>query len=226
MQLNRLDNPVWHALNSDHRHLAVRSDISVRYQFDVAGAAAMPENGRAGFDDLRNLLEIDQVAALVTDSLPEDVTGWQLLHVSRVLQLVGEDLKPSAPIEAIALTAGDVPEMLELVELAQPGPFLPRTIEMGPYFGVRHEGRLVAMAGQRLHLTGFGEISAVCTHPDYRGRGFGGALTTRVAQAILDQQEIPFLHVLPTNVNAIRLYTKLGFRQRREIALTILKRVA
>jgi ribosomal protein S18 acetylase RimI-like enzyme len=225
MNLNLLDNPIWHALNSHHRHLAVWGDTSVRYQFDVAMAAAMPENNLQGFDDLKNLVEIDAAIALVGDSLPEALTGWQVLQVSRVPQLVCEDLNASAQIDAIELTVADVPEMLGLVELTQPGPFLPRTIEMGQYLGLRHQGKLVAMAGQRLHLTGFCEISAVCTHPDYRGRGYGGALTTILGKSILARQEIPFLHVLSTNENALSLYTKLGFRQRKEITLTLLKRV-
>ncbi len=225
MNLNMLDNPIWHALNSHHRHLAVRGDIALRYQSDVAIAAALPESNSKGFNDLRNLLEMDEAIGLVVDSLPEALPGWQVLQISRVPQLVCEDIKSSAPIDAIELTVEDVPEMLALVELTQPGPFLPRTIEMGQYLGLRQDGKLVAMAGQRLHLAGFCEISAVCTHPDYRGRGYGGALTTMLAKSILACQEIPFLHVLSTNENAKRLYTKLGFRQRKEILLTFVKKL-
>ncbi|MEJ2750616.1 MAG: GNAT family N-acetyltransferase [Anaerolineae bacterium] len=97
---------------------------------------------------------------------------------------------------------------------------------MGQYLGLRRNGRLVAMAGERLHLTGFCEISAVCTHPDYRGRGYAGALTTMVAKNMIARQEIPFLHVSSTNHTAIKLYKRLGFQIRREITLTILKKLA
>ena len=115
--------------------------------------------------------------------------------------------------------------MLDLVALAQPGPFLPRTIEMGNYYGIRQDGKLVAMAGERLHLTGFCEISAVCTHPNFRGRGYAAALTTQVAQGISERGELPFLHVAPDNHPAMRLYQKLGFQLRIEIELCGLQRV-
>ena len=127
---------------------------------------------------------------------------------------------------AVPLTPADVPEMLDLVALAQPGPFLPRTIEMGTYIGIRQNDQLVAMAGERLHVPGFCEISAVCTHPDYRGRGYAGALTTMVAENILNRKEIPFLHFEPTNEAAKRLYLKLAFRLRHQHLLTLLKGTA
>lgn len=116
--------------------------------------------------------------------------------------------------------------MLNLIAIAQPGPFLPRTIEMGQYWGLRQDGQLVAMAGERLHLTGFCEISAACTHPDYRGRGYGSRLTTKVAETIIARGEIPFLHVAPTNEVARKIYEKLGFRLRKEIQLNLVKRTA
>ena len=124
--------------------------------------------------------------------------------------MICESLKPAAKIETIQLSERNVPEMLALVALAQPGPFQPRTIEMGNYYGVCQDGKLVAMAGERMHLTGFCEISAVCTHPDYRGRGYAGALITRVAQGIFERGELPFLHLAADNHTAKRLYQKLG----------------
>ena len=146
-------------------------------------------------------------------------------QIDHVRQLVYEGPKPATRVDAVVLAAEDVPEMLDLVNLTQPGPFLPRTIEMGQYLGVRQDGQLVAMAGERLHLTGFCEISAVCTHPDHRGRGYAGALTTMVAEAILERQETPFLHVAHGNDGALRLYMKLGFRIRTEIPIAVLKKL-
>jgi predicted GNAT family acetyltransferase len=225
MSLKLLDNPSWHALNSYHRHLAIWGDIAARYQPGVFIAAGIPENNRTGFNDLRNLVEVNGLIGVMGESLPEDLTDWQVLQIGQVVQMICDDLQPASRVDAINLTVADVPEMLDLVNLAQPGPFMPRAIEMGQYLGVRKDGHLVAMAGERLHLTGFCEISAVCTHPDYRGRGYAGALTTMLAEAIAERQETPFLHVSPANEIAMRLYTKLGFRRRKVIQIALVQRL-
>ena len=117
--------------------------------------------------------------------------------------------------EAVVLGPADVPDMLALVERAQPGPFRPETIRMGTYLGIRRHGRLVAMAGERLHPPGWTEISAVCTDPEHRRRGLGKRLVRAVAGGIRERGETPFLHAAATNVTAIRLYESLGFRLRR-----------
>lgn len=221
-----LDNPGWHALDSHHQHLAIRGKIAARYPADVLFGAAMPEYDLAGFEDLRSIVAEDEVIGLILESLPDPLPGWEVLDVSPLPQMVCAQMHPVPEVEAVELIEEDVPEMLDLVALAQPGPFLPRTIILGLYLGIRQEGRLVAMAGQRLHLSGFCEISAVCTHPDYRGRGYGGALTTMVAQDILARGETPFLHHAPSNEGAARLYRKLGFRKRRELSVAVLKKSA
>ena len=225
MNLSQLDNPIWHALNSFHEHLAIRGEGAVRYQPDILGGVAMSENSSVGFTNVRGLVETNEIVG-VMGSLPEGLTGWEVLHIDQVRQLICEDLKPATRVDAVVLAAEDVPEMLELVELAQPGPFSPRAIELGRYLGLRQDGSLVAMAGERFHWTGFCEVSTVCTHPDFRGRGYAGALTTLVAESILGRQETPFLHVAPGNDQALRLYQKLGFRIRTEIQVSILKKLA
>jgi len=225
MDLTLLDNPGWHALNSHHRHLAIWGKIAVRYQPGTLIAAAMPENDNVGFNDLKSLVDADELIA-VLGRLPDDLPGWEIAESSHIPQMICESLKSVPKVDAIRLTAKEVPEMLELIAIAQPGPFLRRTIELGQYFGIRQDDQLVAMAGERLHMTGFCEVSAVCTHPDYRGRGCGGALTTIVAESIFARGEMPFLHVAPTNKIAKKLYAKLGFHIRKEIQLNILKRLA
>lgn len=120
------------------------------------------------------------------------------------------------------LTAADVPAMLDLVAVTKPGPFFPRTIELGRYLGIEEDGWMFAMAGERLHLPGYTEISAVCTHPDRRGRGLAAALTDAVAAEILGRGEQPILHVAEGNVNALRLYDRLGFERRTDIVFTAL----
>jgi ribosomal protein S18 acetylase RimI-like enzyme len=225
MNLSLLDNPIWHALNSYHDHLAIRGEGTVRYPPDILGAVAMPENSRVGFINLRGLVETNE-SVVVLGPRSEDLPGWEVVHMDQAWQLIHEDLKPAPRVDAVVLTAKNVPEMLDLVNLAQPGPFLPRAIELGQFLGLRQDGHLVAMAGQRLHLPGFCEVSTVCTHPDYRGRGYAGSLTTMMAQSILERQETAFLHVAPGNDRALRLYLKLGFRIRTQIQLSILRKLA
>ncbi len=225
MNLSLLDNPVWHALNSHHQHLAIRAEDAMRYQPGFVGAVAIAENSNVGLNNLRDLVETNEIIGIF-GALPEDRSGWEVLQIDQARQLIYEDLKPAMRVDAVVLTAEDVAEMLNLVNVAQPGPFTSRTIEMGQYLGIRQDGHLVAMAGERFHMTGFCEVSAVCTHPDYRGRGYAGALTTRVAEAILERQETPFLHVALGNDRALSLYTKLGFRIRTEVQVSILKKLA
>ncbi len=225
MDFNLLDNPVWHALNSHHHHLAIWGGVAARYQPGIFVAAAMSNNSSREFDHLRSLVEPQEIIG-VAGLLPEISSGWQTVQVTQAWQMIYEDPQPAPQADAVMLTEADVSEMLELINLAQPGPFLPRTIEMGRYLGIKQDGRLVAMAGERVHLTGFCEVSAVCTHPEYRGRGYGSALTTMVAAGILDRQETPFLHVVPGNDNALRLYKKLGFRIRKKMQLSFLQRLA
>ncbi|MDQ3005168.1 MAG: hypothetical protein M3R47_07265 [Chloroflexota bacterium] len=130
MNLSPLDNPVWNALNTHHHHLAIQGEVAVRYQPGIFVATAMPEYRSAGFNDLRGLVETNEIIG-VMGLLPENISGWEVLHIDRVRQLVYEDLKPATRVNAVVLAAEDVPEMLDLVNFTQPGPFLSRTIEMG-----------------------------------------------------------------------------------------------
>jgi predicted GNAT family acetyltransferase len=122
------------------------------------------------------------------------------------------------------LNVSDVDEMLALVELTKPGPFLRRTPELGSYLGIREAGQLVAMAGERLRPLGYTEISAVCTHPEHRGRGYASSLVLVLIRKITKRDETPFVHVRAENVGAIRLYEKLGFKTRRIINIVIVKK--
>ena len=126
-------------------------------------------------------------------------------------------------VDAVQLSADDVPEMLELVARTKPGPFARRTIEMGSYIGLREAGRLVAMAGERFHPPGWTEISAVCTAPEHRGRGLATRLMQALAYAIRDRGETPFLHVTSSNTAAIGLYEAMGYTPRRSFEVVILR---
>jgi predicted GNAT family acetyltransferase len=139
-----------------------------------------------------------------------------------LLQFADDGIAAAPDEEAVPLRQVDVPEMLALAERTRPGPFMPRTREMGAYLGVRREGRLVAMAGERMHAPGWTEISGVCTDPGWRGQRLGTRLLLAIAAGIRERGETPFLHVLESNTNAVRLYESLGFRLRLRTANYVL----
>jgi ribosomal protein S18 acetylase RimI-like enzyme len=126
--------------------------------------------------------------------------------------------------EILELGAANAPEMMELTKLTKPGPFHQRTYELGRYVGIRCDGKLVAMAGERLKVPGYTEVSAVCTHPEHTGRGYARILMTEVMRTILGRGETPFLHVRESNVRAIELYKHLGFSQRVRLHMTVLRK--
>lgn len=217
-----LDNAVWHSLAHAHRGFAERSGAAARYQPDVSVFAALGDDTDAGWDDLATLIG-DGAGALFRPDPPPTPPGWSRVAGGEGHQMLLHELAPVAPPEHVrALGAADVGEMLALVELTRPGPFAVRTVELGGYVGVFDGSTLVAMAGQRLAPPGFREISAVCTHPDFRGRGLAAGLTSLVAQAILERGERPFLHHAADNDPARRVYEALGFEFRREVMWQVL----
>ncbi|WP_203881222.1 GNAT family N-acetyltransferase [Planotetraspora kaengkrachanensis] len=182
---------------------------------------ALPDSpGDADWADIAALADPDRGVTL-TGLTVEPPDGWEVVMRGTVLQLVDDGIAAAPDDEAVTLTQADVPEMLALAERTKPGPFLPRTIEMGTYLGIRHGGRLVAMAGERLRPPGWTEISGVCTDADRRGQGLGTRLVLAVAAGIRMRGETPFLHVVASNTNAVRLYESLGFRLRRAATLVL-----
>jgi predicted GNAT family acetyltransferase len=168
-----------------------------------------------------------EVAILVTRQEPRLPAGFELTIAGDGLQMVVRRFVP-VPVTAawVALGPADVDEMVALVELTRPGPFARRTLAMGRYIGIRDSGRLVAMAGERMHLDGYTEVSAVCTHPDYRGRSYARMLVSEIGSGIVERGETPFLHVYATNDVAIRTYEKLGFAANGLRRFTFLRRQA
>jgi len=220
--LEPLDNPIWFALTTEHRLLARSHGLARRYLPDVSPLAALLHPSNDAFADLQQLVSPGEHVALFTAS-PFDVPGdWQVDRSRWIDQMICEASAGSLAVAPIPLGTTDVPEMLELTAATEPGPFLPQTIRMGSYFGIRaSDGRLVAMAGERLKSAAFVEISAVCTRPEFRGRGYAQALTTFLAAQILAARKIPFLHVKSEN-GAKVIYQKLGFRLRAAIYLTVI----
>lgn len=157
---------------------------------------------------------------------PDAITAPPGVHVSRtatLAQMVALSITPAAspPPAWVPLDESDAADMLDLALLTKPGPFRSRTNRLGRFIGVRAEGRLVAMAGERMRLPGFTEVSGVCTHPDWRGRGLAGALMRVVAQAMLDRGETPFLHAYAAHDKTIALYRSLGFEVRAELPMMV-----
>jgi ribosomal protein S18 acetylase RimI-like enzyme len=217
-----LDNPIWYALVTEQASLAQGNRLAKRFPPDVAPFAAMRSQSPAEYQALEEVLSGD-AAALFLDSPPALPSAWTMQHSGEMYQMIFEGMPPAEPQQVFRqLTEADVPEMLALTKLTEPGPFLPRTIQLGSYFGVHEHGHLVAMAGERLRITGFHEVSAVCTHPDYRGRGYGNALMSAVISRIIRRGETPFLHVRTENA-AVRLYEKLGFTVRARLYLAVVQ---
>ncbi|MES5820198.1 GNAT family N-acetyltransferase [Streptomyces sp. RG80] len=215
-----LDRPALASLTGPHAHFAEWRGRIVRYPVDVSPWLALPAELDA--DDWADLAVLAGPGGEVPllgyrGEVPD---GWEFTFRVDGVQLV-DDGAPAAPEpEAVRLGPADVPEMLDLVARTQPGPFLPRTIEMGSYLGIRREGALVAMAGERLRPPGWTEISAVCTDPAFRGQGLGTRLILAVAHGIRERGDTPFLHTGAGNTGAIRLYESLGFRLRRTTAFS------
>ncbi|MFE4664968.1 GNAT family N-acetyltransferase [Streptomyces sp. NPDC056716] len=209
-----LDSAVWAALTGPHTHLAERYGQAARYQADIYAFAALADSrDPAAWADLHTLAGPGAVVATKGVDLVPD--GWEIVGGGEGVQLVDTGLRAEPAPEAVRLGPGDVPEILDLVGRTRPGPFLRRTIDMGTYLGIRDRGQLIAMAGERLRLPGWTEISAVCTDPGHRGRGLATRLVRAVAAGIRERGETPFLHAAADNTEAIRLYESIGFTLRR-----------
>jgi ribosomal protein S18 acetylase RimI-like enzyme len=219
-----LDNPAYAALCGAHARFAQMRGRARRYPVDVAPFLGLPSPPSAqDWRDAAGLVAPGTYAA-VRHSGAELPDAWQAVAAFDLVQMIGERVTGIDSSEAIPLGAADVPEMLELVAQTEPGPFLTRTIELGDYLGIRCDGALVAMAGERFHLDGWTEISAVCTKPDHRGRGLASRLIGALIAGIQLRSQRVFLHVLSTNTGAIRLYEELGFRVRQTATITVVTR--
>lgn len=223
-----LDRPIWTALTTAHAALARGTGDARAYRRGVSPLAALRENTAGAFDDLAALLAPGELACLF-DTGPIDVPpGWAVVKARYIDQMVCDRPPPPKDHEGVLpMGEADVPEMLALTAMTEPGPFMARTNLMGRYFGVRAaDGTLAAMAGQRLCLDRLREVSAVCTHPAHRGQGHAKRLVEHVAGLIAAEGRTPFLHVKTENAAAKTLYERLGFRVRRQIWFTALRRPA
>jgi ribosomal protein S18 acetylase RimI-like enzyme len=216
-----LDNVVWHALTGPQAPVALAHPSAdpraARFPPEMSVFAAMADEPTPdSWVALAALVGPEGVTVLFRDQVAVP-SGWTELQSGQGIQMLGDEVVGRADPEAVELGQGDADEVLALIGRTQPGPFGPRTLELGRYVGVRRDGRLVAMAGERFRVPGWTEVSAVCTDADHRGQGLAGRLVLDVVAAIAARGDAALLHVAADNAGAARLYRSLGFRIRRQV---------
>jgi predicted GNAT family acetyltransferase len=224
--MHPLDRPVWASLSTHHARLAEGGERARRFLPDVNVFASACDDGPAALAALADLVRPGESVCLLQAppiTLPPGLLTVREAQGVQMLAPAGTDFDP-ADGQVTALGDTDAAQMLALARLTEPGPFLERTHLMGSFLGIRIGGRLVAMAGERMRLPGYTEVSAVCTHPDFRGRGFALRLCAAVARRIQARGDQAFLHAWKTNHAAIALYERLGFRLRTEVHIALLAR--
>jgi GNAT superfamily N-acetyltransferase len=208
-----LDNPAWNALISGNKDLYYGNDQVKYFDRDVSPFVAFKENSTANFNELYDMVPEDRTLLFISPAEIEIPGPWKVPNCIKGIQMIcdaGTEIgEPS--MELIPLTKEHVPQMLALTKLTNPGPFTERTIDFGHYHGIFEEDKLVAMAGQRLHVFNYAEVSAVCTHPDHTGKGYARQLLIHQINRIKAASEIPYLHVRYDNERAIKVYESLGF---------------
>lgn len=216
-----LDNAVWSALTSVHTPLALRRGRGAKYPADISPLAGMQAFDSDAFSDLAVLTRHGEQVAFFTPEPIAVPSAWAQIRARWIDQMICEEPPTATGQRFLELSPADDADMLALACATEPGPFLSNTPRMGRYIGLRDgQGRLVAMAGERLRLDRYTEISAVCTEPEFRGRGYAAALVVILSRAIFASGRTPFLHVKTEN-GARRVYERLGFQVRRAIRLTV-----
>ncbi len=225
--MHELDRPIWHALATRHRAIAQGAGLARRYDPLHSPFAACRDDGPASLAALAELVPQSGMLVMLQAGAAPVPAGCEAALVDQGVQMLLDVLRPRAlehPV--IDLGDDDADDMLALASLTRPGPFLPRTHRLGRFVGIRVDGRLAAMAGERLQVRGHTEVSAVCTHPDFRSMGMAAQLSSLVAERILARGERPFIHAFAANRQAIRLYEQLGFVKRCDMAVLALQRPA
>jgi ribosomal protein S18 acetylase RimI-like enzyme len=225
--MHALDNVIWKALTTRQSEFAESCRQASRFLPEVTILGGFREPTSDGYESLAGLLGTGETIGLFLDEPFQARKGWSFVAGAPLLEMVSSDgvdsQAPSGP-EIVELTAADSPEMVELATFTKPGPFGNRTHELGTYIGIRRDGELVAMAGERLKIPGYTEVSAVCTHPELTGRGYARILMIELMRRIASRRETSFLHVREDNVRAIELYHRLGFSVRVRAHYAVLRK--
>ena len=220
--MNPLDRPVWSALSGRQSHFARGNGAALAFKTDVEPFAAAQTDRAEAVDDLAALAVAGDILVLIQSKPSPIPSGLDQIEQMAGVQMIATSPIESRPLADVELlTNGDIPQMIELAELTKPGPFRAETNKLGQFWGIKRDGRLVAMAGERLKIPRMSEVSGVCTHPDWQGHGFGAGLSTFVASRIRARGEVPFLHAFADNLSAIRLYEKLGFTLRSRMTVQV-----
>jgi ribosomal protein S18 acetylase RimI-like enzyme len=227
--MSLLDNPIWRSLTTTHAQFAETCNAARKFVREVSMLAGFPEPAVENYNSLAAMMREGERVGLFLQQPADPPAAWVVARSVPLLQMVCENrcatptaIRAEHP-DFIRLRKADVPEMLALTKLTNPGPFAVRTLELGDYFGIRVAGTLAAMAGERLRLPGYTEISAVCTHPDHLGHGYASVLMSNLMERIHSRGERPILHVLPENARAIQVYERLGFAKRTTLQLVVLR---
>lgn len=221
-----LDNPIWESLRSRHRDLAIRTGDAARYPAQVAPFLGVAADGIDAGTALTQLVPPDDTVLLLGVT-PAVADGWRLDKLAMLAQM--ECPQHMAEVEGppiLELGEAHRQDVLELTALVYPHYFRPHTMDLGRYFGIYQDGRLAAIIGERMGMDEFQEISAVCTHPDFNGRGYARHLLAWLSNDVLDRGRTPFLHVAHENHRAKQLYERGGYRDRRDIGFWSLRRAA
>lgn len=223
--MHPLDNPIWNALNSEDKNKNQGNETVAIFFPEISPFVGMENWNAISQQKLYDQLPISRSCStlIAQPFILEDY--WELIFSLSLYQLVVTSLKPFNGKYAQIQRLGEdnIPAMLELTALTKPGPFTQRTIDFGNYVGIFDNKQLVAMAGERLHLTQYTEVSAVCTHPDYVGKGYAALLVHHLTKQILGTGKSAFLHVRQDNDRAIQLYQGLGFEIRSEMYFAVMK---
>ncbi len=223
--LHPLDNPAFNALISGDEHLGSGDERIRLFDPRVSPFAGIRDDHTSGLEEIH---QITAPGRRILIAIPHKIMipkGWKIMAHLNGLQFIYENKEVAMPeFEKVPLKDEHIKEMMELTQLTKPGPFDERTIDFGEYYGIFENDRLASMAGQRLHVFDHSEISAVCTHPDFLGKGYAAKLLTFQLHLITSRGKIPFLHVRADNKRAISLYERTGFKVRSEMNFYFLRR--
>lgn len=227
--MHPLDNVIWTALTTRQVQFAESSGAARKFIPEVSPLSAFEVPSDHNYDSLAALIPLGATLAVFLDEPYQPRSGWDFIVGAPLLQMVCEKPTPYSVRNGhsiFELGSADSANMLQLTALTKPGPFGSRTHELGSYIGIREDGNLVAMAGERLKVPGFTEVSAVCTHPEHTGKGYAQSLMQELIGRIHERGEIPFLHVRQDNTRAIALYELLGFHARKLLHFAVLRKTA
>lgn len=224
--MHPLDDLIWNSLGTRHAKVAEGNARARRFIPEVSMLGTVAEFTPAGYDALAELQRNGEATAMFLNAPAKPPSGWVVVREAPLWQMVLSDA--SVPYErhgdVLTLGAADAPEMVELAALTKPGPFSLRTHELGTYLGIRVDGKLAAMAGERLKVAGYTEVSGVCTHPEHIGKGYARTLMGMLIEQIRGRGERPFLHVRENNTRALEIYRRMGFEGRVLLHLLVVRK--